>query len=625
MSNTLKSFRTWLHQGNHSTWILFVSFAILLFIKCILFHWAAFHSILVSSLWKAPLNFYKFYMAKLLMSLLIASFLFISKRRWWTIIISFLVDIWCISNLIYYKTYDAFLTVNDMLLIGNMQGAWSSVTAYVDWTMVVMLLLTIFWSCICIPLSITTHKRQWKVFIIVIMTTYALAILNNYLIYNHKFWADEETIGDLQKKNEEDEEWIKFVNEHGGHERQLDYKRDYIPFYKVFYQASQDMTTITAIFTEHYIREQSIIADFVAVNINYLFGKEIKGEIIKLTPTDIAMIEPFIHSDSLQCSPQHSLIVILVESLEDWPLQKDIEDINIAPNLRSLVTKDHILYCAKITSQTLGGNSGDGQMIINSGMLPTQNSVACMCYGNNVYPNIAHFYDNSALVNPWPVIWNQDTMSVRYGFKEKIEPKSSQWEDAAVFDHSLDYLEHSDMPTCLLTITVSTHAPFNRIRNPKIKTSSSSILDRYLKSFNYTDSCIGAFMNKVLADPELSQSTIVITGDHTIFKSAMLMEFKDYATAQNLSIANGENYCPLIIYSPQIEGNIHISDICYQMDIFPTILHLIGCDDYYWHGFGVNLLDEKARHNRPVTEQEAYRISDLMIRSDYFRQYLRKD
>lgn len=55
-------------------------FALTIFVKCILFHWDAFHSILISSAWRDPLSFYKFYMAKLLMPLFIASFVFITKR-----------------------------------------------------------------------------------------------------------------------------------------------------------------------------------------------------------------------------------------------------------------------------------------------------------------------------------------------------------------------------------------------------------------------------------------------------------------------------------------------------------------------------------------------------------------
>ena len=77
--------------------------------------------------------------------------------------------------------------------------------------------------------------------------------------------------------------------------------------------------------------------------------------------------------------------------------------------------------------------------------------------------------------------------------------------------------------------------------------------------------------------------------------------------------------------SPYIDGNFRVDDICYQMDIFPTMLHLIDCGDYYWHGLGVNILDENARQNRGLIEQEAYRISDLMIRNDYFRKRMSKE
>ena len=51
-------------------------------------------------------------MAKLLMPLVLSSFIFITRSYWWTIVVSLLVDIWCVANLIYYKTYDAVLTAD---------------------------------------------------------------------------------------------------------------------------------------------------------------------------------------------------------------------------------------------------------------------------------------------------------------------------------------------------------------------------------------------------------------------------------------------------------------------------------------------------------------------------------
>lgn len=618
MSKLLLRLRCWLQQENHATWLLLVVFVLLLFVKNILFHWAAFHSILISSLWKNPLAFYKFYMAKLLMPLFIACFIFISKHRWWTIIVTLLVDIWCISNLIYYKTYDTFLTVSDILLASNMDGAWLSITVYFDRYMVIMLLLSIIWAILYLLLQNSDVQRKWHIFVGSLIVIFGLTYLNNYLIYNPKFWSSEDPQEAALLAAEEDE-WVSFVNNHGGDERQWGTNWDNVPFYCV-YASATDATSVAADIKQ-YINQQSILSDFVAVNIFHVFNIMKPGERISLSEEELQSIKPFLNEDTL-CIPSKShLIVILVESLEDWPLHHSIEHQSVAPFLQTFKTNDHVLYCSKITSQTLGGNSGDGQMIINSGLLPIKDGIACMHYGDNKFPNFAHFYSSSALINPWPKIWNQDTMSVRYAYFNKIEPEQGEWEDAQVLNESMDFIKGATVPSCVLAITVSTHAPFNRVRNGKIHTTAPEILNRYMQCLNYTDSCISSFMDIVLSDSLLSQSTVVITGDHTIFKSAMLTEFSEYAIENDLSIADGENYCPLIIYSPKIKENKHIDEVCYQMDVFPTILHLIGCDNYYWKGLGVNLLDDSARQNRPISEQEAYRLSDLMIRSDYFRQY----
>ena len=147
-------------------------------------------------------------------------------------------------------------------------------------------------------------------------------------------------------------------------------------------------------------------------------------------------------------------------------------------------------------------------------------------------------------------------------------------------------------------------------------------MSAYLNCLHYTDSCIGVLLDSVLNSPLAENTTIVITGDHTIFRDEIgFSEMNKYAQDNSINFKAGRTFTPLIIYSPNIEGNIHISDTCYQMDIFPTILHLIGAEDYYWQGLGINLLDSVARKNRQITESEAYRLSDLIIRSDYFRNY----
>ena len=59
------------------------------------------------------------------------------------------------------------------------------------------------------------------------------------------------------------------------------------------------------------------------------------------------------------------------------------------------------------------------------------------------------------------------------------------------------------------------------------------------------------------------------------------------------------------------------------MDIYPTLLSLLGAEGYDWKGFGVNLLDSAAVAQRHIGPAQAATLSDKMIRNDYFRHYTR--
>ena len=60
------------------------------------------------------------------------------------------------------------------------------------------------------------------------------------------------------------------------------------------------------------------------------------------------------------------------------------------------------------------------------------------------------------------------------------------------------------------------------------------------------------------------------------------------------------------------------------MDAYPTIRHLIGADTYYWKGFGIDLSDTTHTMARPINEQDAYIVSDKIIRANYFKDYFTK-
>lgn len=598
----LSSIRSWLQKGNRATWCMFCAFTLSIFCKNVLFHFFCFDSILVSSCVRHPLECFLFYAPKMSSALVVASFLFITKRKYWTIIFSIVLDIWIIANLLYFRANEIFINMDVIKMAGNLNGVESSILTY--WKSVFFLFpfLTFDYTILCFFIN-WTFKHNIKHFALTFLLAFICVECSHYT------------------------EWLWWYWKSYGHDREsIEFNKTYLPKdsndrkniigfgYRYFIPFKQVCQLAESLDWEgQYIKKQAITQYFPALFIYSFYHKDIST----LNPADIEVPICLLNKNFVTDKHQSShLIIIFVESFESWVLENSEIAQKVVPTIYEFIRKPHVLYAKYICSQVRHGVSGDGQMIFNTGLLPVRNGVSCELYGQNIFPNFAHNFSNSFLVTSWPQIWNQDVVTYKYGYKKLYEQESN---DEFVFSILKNELNKCDTPTCAFVITVASHSPFNRVKYTSVNLPQDmpKYMAMYLNCLHYTDSCFADFLNNIDSNV-LNQSTIIVTGDHTIFKESALKDFQSYSMQHNLAIKSGHNFTPLIIYSPQIEGNICVTDTCYQMDIYPTIISLIGCDDYYWKGFGVNLLDSIARHNRPISEEDAYCLSDLMIRSNYF-------
>ena len=590
--SVFSNIRSWLAGGNRSKWLIFLLFCFALFLKTVLFQYLICRNIYISSLWRNPPIFFAFWGGKMAPVILLSAFVWITKKQWWTVIICLLIDIWIVANVFYFKANGMLLTVESMLMVDNLSGFWDSLKIFID---IEVFLYPIISMIYCMMLWIVDSKSEKKylIFTIWIITSIIVTLATNF---SH----------------------IRTISNRGNNNL-----IDCLPG-KFCYTLDRYHPHLDIHSPQKYVGRQSIISYFPAI-VSYYFQKKENSANVELVENDKKEIENLLQdSRDVDIIPQYNLVYILVESLESWALN-DVASYSYMPNLNKFMQQYHTFVCNNVKPQVKHGVSGDGQMINITGLLPISNGAACKLYGTNIYPNIAHFYSKSAIINPRSGVWNQTVVTNSYGFQELIECRAEyQWNDMQVVECLWDYIQSSDSSFCILGITIDSHMPFihgskNVYSHP---IDMPQVMSNYLNSLHYTDSCIGLLLDSVLNTPLAENTTIVITGDHTIFRDEIgFSDMTKYAQDNNIDFKAGHTFTPLIIYSPNIEGNIHITDTCYQMDIFPTILHLIGAEDYYWQGFGVNLLDSVARNNRQITENEAYRLSDLMIRSDYFRHY----
>lgn len=601
----IQKIKTYLAEGYRAQWCLAILVFGSIFIKCVLFHWFGFHSILLSSIFRDPNSFFSFWIGKMLPALFFASFAFVSRRPWWTVVVQVLVDLWIIANLFYFKANGLFLSYATMQMADNMTGFWGALAAYMGWDIAIFPILTIIYVGGLLILPLKFKQISWIRFVITFAITILLSILNNvlYAQFVKTWFADNDVVvEDVPKELNNDK-----------------YMRSYYPFGSVYYWATYAENSMSYNdFVYHYIRQQSIVSYFPACFIHDIWAPA-NGKIVPMNDEDKAKVLPLV-SERKEVKADVNLVFILVESLESWPLRA-INGIEYMPNLTMLTKDGHVAFCERLVAQVAHGNSADGQMIDVSGLLPIDNGAACRLYYQNIYPCWAQCYENSAIINPSPKTWRQDEMTEAYQFKDLIEPQNGEgWQDADIANHLIQYIDTVSQPFCALSLTITSHAPFNYgARHPKyMQDGMPSMMQAYLNTLNYVDSCVGAVVEYVMHSEQLAGNTmIIISGDHTIFRNT-IEEFDAYASTNGIDMQTTKTYTPLIIYSPFILQNIYVSDVCYQMDIYPTILPLIGCEDYYWKGLGINLLDAEARANRYLSADEASRLSNKLIRSNYF-------
>ena len=566
-------------KQNKANWIVFGLFTLLIFVQTLLFDHFAFREL---ALQPSVQNRIAMLLSKLAASMLFASLTFIVRDKRWLIALSLIVDTWLVANLIYMRNNHILLDAEAFNMSGNLHGYFWSVLIYIEWIDLIFYAMTGVFSCIYF--YIKRSNRSWLAWLCVILLAIGVRLGAEALYVKEKKETQTEAKYDA----------VPFIREH----------RE--PVYGTHFPTTVAHTSV--LYSPIYIT-----SDY------YLMINDIQPN-RPLSPHDYAVMA-HLNGGEDSVEMDSPLIIVLLESLENWVLTPQI-----MPNLYRLTQNDHVFYANRVHTQIVGAPSADGQMIVNTGLLPINAGGTCLHYWRNTYPAIMHLAPDSAvcLLPHDTCVWNQTHMSPAYGYDSTICYSDV---DTILFQ-KLDSLV-DDGYRYIQCITQSTHAPFvnekySRLPLPK---SMPWVMYNFIRGFNALDDGLGYFIRKIETDPNLQNYTIVITGDHRILHHEKRQQMQRYARRWAARFADkdhewisrltpADDCLPLIIYSPKINGNPRYTEDCYQMDIYPTYRTLVGAEKSRWQGFGINLLEPK---ERPITEDEAFPLSDRLIRNNYFQ------
>jgi len=344
------------------------------------------------------------------------------------------------------------------------------------------------------------------------------------------------------------------------------------------------------------------------------------------------MVEALIESNSRDLVDRSngrkydSVVILLIESLESFVIDLDIDGVPITPNLSNLASDKEVLFAPFVEPEVGIARSMDAQLIINCGLLPPSNEAFCFAYPGNNYPSIAKLMTERrqtkitfSITTDLQSTYNQLVISKSFGYNNLLTrsdfitkpPTLIHVDDSVFFAQTQTKLRDSiwpvHKPATIQLVTYSTHQPF------RLPTSAKKIeftglhpkLAKYLNVVKRTDKAIGNFIEYLKQREDYSSMLVVITGDHNVFSKSKYVEM-DINTLSEFQTPS----VPLFILNSNISGKIE--HIVPQSSIYPTLLELLGFTQDVWPGIEKSIFcSESTLYDKHVISNHIIRHNSL--------------
>lgn len=512
-----------------------------------------------------PFSKWPLYVTSVSAAMLVALPYILSRRRWVGVTMMVLTDIWLVANLMYFRTYFSAIPPSSYFLAGNLADFMPAVAGSLNvcdalfplstaGAVIMMFKLRKTRGAVVLPFS----RMLYVIVLAVLVGVFALAMLPK-----------------------------------GGFIKVYDRQRSHAylhssmtPMYSLFGTLYYNITLDNAVLTDEQSNE---IDRWFSDHCAYIAEKQ--------------QIQPPVTVPKTNC------VIIFAESLESWVIGLDFEGKEITPHLNRLVADSTAIYAPHVLTQVNAGRSIDAQLLILAGLMPLRSGVYSTLYPGNTYytlPKASKEINNTRnylITVDKTKTWNQRGVARAFGIDTILSyPDFEQTEafgtrktlgDRAFFRQCIDKIERGEIwpvgeKAFVQMVTYSGHFPFRLPDELKTITFSDTIPEMmrdYMTDAHYTDAAIGSFIDYLRTRPDYDSTLVVITGDH----EGLANNRRDLCASKGGDVISKDEFTPLIILNAP--AAMTYDGVMGQIDIYPTILELLGLRDYKWHGLGQSILD----------------------------------
>jgi len=508
-----------------------------------------------------------------LIALVLSVFLFFKgKKAFWFIFIGgFLLTFLLYANVVYFRFFSDFLTFSTLNQAGNVESMGGAVSASFKWYDFVYFIDTIIY------LAILIFKRKWldyrafsKKFVPVVMaTSVALFFLN------------------LAFAETDRPELLT---------RTFDHK------YLVKYLGPYNFTVYDGVKTIENNQQKALASeDDLTKVLNYTKQKR---------------TEP--NPEYYGAAKKKNIIKIHLESFQTFLINKKVNGKEVTPFLNKLSSGNQdFTYFPNFFHQTGQGKTSDSEFTMDNSLYGLPQGSAYSLKGDNTYQSLPAIldqkqgYTSNVMHGDYKTFWNRDQVYKHFGIDNFYDATYYDMSDDNIvnlglkdkpfFKASADYQSKMKKPFYSHLITLTNHYPFTldeedaSIDKPN---TGDSTVDGYIQTAHYLDQALEEYITDLKKKDLYDNSVIMIYGDHygisENHNNAMEKLLGEKITPAKFTDLNRTGFWLKV---PGKSGGVN-KEYAGQMDVMPTLLHLVGIDSKNYLMFGSDMLSKQ--HNNVV-------------------------
>jgi lipoteichoic acid synthase len=322
-----------------------------------------------------------------------------------------------------------------------------------------------------------------------------------------------------------------------------------------------------------------------------------------------------------------NLIIIQVEALQQFVINKKINGVEITPNLNKWVNKS--LYFDNYFYQVAAGNTSDAEFMSLNSLYPAESGAAYYMYTGDTLDSLpkemeTKGYTTAALHGYTPSFWNRNVMYKTEGFNtfysannfDNNEQVGMGLSDKSFLTQSVSKINALKQPYFSFLITLSSHYPFNDVKgygNFNVGEYDGTLMGNYLKGIHYTDQQLGMFLDELDKEGILDNSIVVLYGDHNAIPKDyinQLYKLENIPNATDLDWYELQKV-PMLIHFPKNANSGVNHTYSGQMDLYPTLANMFNINLKYT--FGKDILNSKSQNvvfrNGSYTDGKVFYVS----------------